>query len=77
MANENYDPNARYDHGPNAATGGRVSEQSVLAAGADYGLASDGALVHAESRVGFGAAGALRDNTGGNVAGAPRSINNT
>jgi hypothetical protein len=85
MATVNYDPNARYDHGPNAAGTGRVSVQGVLQAAATPGLASDSTLAAAELRVGFGAAGIPKDlirsvstpKTGPNVAGNPRSINNT
>jgi len=88
MADLNYNPNARYDHGPNAAGCGRVSNQDLLqvGSGGDTGLKGDGALAAAELRVGFSAAGALRtgdrsisyvNNSGPNVAGAPRSVNNT
>lgn len=88
MADLNYNPNARYDHGPNAAGCGRASNQAVLQAGsgANTGLKGDGALAAAELRVGFSAAGALRtgdrsinytNNGGPNVAGAQKSINGT
>lgn len=88
MADLNYDPNARYDHGPNAAGCGRVSNQAVLQTGSGgyTGLKGDGALAAAELRTGFSAAGTLRtgdrsinytNNGGPNVAGAPRSVNNT
>lgn len=88
MADTNYDPNARYDHGPNAAGGGRVSNQATLQAGSggNTGLKGDGALAAGELRTGFSAAGALRtgdrsinytNNGGPNVAGAPRSVNGT
>lgn len=84
MADLNYDPNARYDHGPNAAGCGRVSNQEVLNAATPYtGLDFDGAMQAAELRTGFGAAGIPKGmnryglNTGPNVAGAPRSVNNT
>lgn len=88
MADVNYNPNARFDHGPNAAGCGRVSTQATLQAGsvAVTGLKGDGALAAAELRTGFSAAGALRtgdrsinfiNNSGPNVAGAPRSHNGT
>lgn len=77
MATQNYDPNARFDHGPNAAGTGRVSNQPTLQAESSPGLAADGALEGAELRVGFSAAGVPRNNVGPNVAGSPRSINNT
>lgn len=77
MADTNYNPNARFDHGPSAAGAGRVSNQAVLNAESSPGLASDGALEGAELRAGFSAAGVPRNNTGGNVAGAPRSVNGT
>ena len=88
MADLNYDPNARYDHGPNAAGCGRVSNQAVLQAGSGghRGLKGDGALAAAELRTGFSAAGTLRpgdrsinfvNNSGPNVAGAQKSVNST
>jgi hypothetical protein len=81
MADLNYDPNARYDHGSSAAGTGRVSNQNVLltssAYGSNTGLGTDGALHYAEVRTGFHAAGLVRSNIGPNVAGAPRSVNNT
>lgn len=75
MANVNYNPNARYDNGPYAAGSDRVSNQETLQAGT--GLASDYAMTQANSRDGFSAAGCPRNNSGPNVAGAPRSVNNT
>lgn len=86
MATVNYDPNARYDHGPNAAGTGRVSVQSVLQSPTYPGMESDGCTAAAELRVGFGAAGIPRElnrgtravaNTGPNAAGNPRSYNST
>lgn len=76
MADQNYNPNARYDNGPNAAGSGRVSTQAVLVAGTSKGLQADGTTASANSRSGFSCAGAPRNNGGPNVAGAPRSINN-
>ena len=70
----NSNPNARYDHGPNAAGSGRGAPASVLAI-APSGLATDGTLVDV-ARVGFSAAGVSRNNGGPNVAGAQRSYNN-
>lgn len=82
MAETNYDPNARYDMGPNAAGCGRVpvsADQNDDTKGLSYprspGLESDSVLANANLRVGFNAAGMPRNNTGPNVAGAPRSIN--
>jgi len=74
---QNYDPNARYDMGPNAAGCSRVSTQEQLNEGSPTrtGLREDGMLWSANSRVGFSAAGVARNNGGPNVAGAPRSIN--
>lgn len=81
MADQNNDPNARYDHGPSAAGCGRVSNQSVLltsaAFGSNTGLATDSTLHYAELRAGFSAAGVPRNNPGPNVAGAQKSINST
>lgn len=77
MADQNNDPNARYDNGPNAAGCGRVSIQSVLQSASTKGLNSDYTLGKAPIRDGFSAAGCPRSNGGPNVAGAPRSINNT
>jgi hypothetical protein len=75
--NVNYNPNARYDMGANAAGCDRVSNQSTLNSGSAKGLASDNALSSANLRAGFSAAGNQRTNSGPNVAGAPRSINGT
>lgn len=85
MADLNYDPNARYDSGPNAAGCGRVSNQDVLQAGAlgVTGMAFDSTIAGAELRAGFNAEGIPhisyrgQSNTGPNVAGAPRSVNGT
>jgi hypothetical protein len=91
--NQNFDPNARYNMGPNAAGCGRVSTQSqlstpvvtVLAVGTQTvtGLslnnsgrvATDGVVANTNVWVGPHAAGVARNNTGPNVAGAERSIN--
>lgn len=74
-----YDPNARYDTGPNAAGCGRASTASVLSGGGANrtGLGTDGVLFSAHVRTGFNAAGVSKNNTGPNAAGAPRSANNT
>jgi len=84
MADLNNDPNARYDNGPNAAGAGRSSNQAVLNAAIPYtGLDFDGSMQAAPLRAGFGAAGIPKGmnrygiNCGPNVAGAPRSVNNT
>jgi len=73
----NYDPNARYDCGPNAAGCGRVSNQAALNSGSPTrtGLRTDGQLWSANQRTGFNAAGVAKNNGGPNVAGAPRGIN--
>lgn len=74
-------PNQRYDNGPNAAGCGRVSNQVVLQladpANLPTGLHTDGTQGKSPIRVGFSAAGIPRNNGGPNVAGAPRSFNNT
>lgn len=86
MATVNYDPNARYDQGPNAAGSNGVlpnlaTDAYITAAnptGGDLstprapGLAVDQSLANAHYRAGFSAAGNQRSNVGGNVAGAPR-----
>ena len=80
MANNNYNPNARYNMGPNAAGTGRAPAQSVLQAAAVTGMNSDGTMGNGDYGPYFhahGVGGANSTNTGGNVAGAPRSINNT
>ena len=77
MADLNYDPNARYDIGPNAAGCGRCSNQNVLDSATQTGLASDGTMGGADLRVGFNVIGGSRKNVGGNVQGAQRSINGT
>lgn len=82
MATGNYDPNARYDNGAHAA-GSNGCPQNIavkpvyqpgLSDTRTPGLASDYALTYANQRCGFHAAGALRNNVGSNVAGAPKSI---
>jgi len=74
-----YDPNARYDTGPNAAGCGRASSQATLQSGAPsrVGLDTDGVQQNSHLRNGFSSAGVARNNTGPNVAGAPRSSQNT
>jgi hypothetical protein len=76
MANKNYDPNARYDNGPNAAGSGRVSSQGTMNTATYKGLRADGTVGAANSRPGSNAAGAVKNNTGPNVVGAQRSYNN-
>lgn len=91
MANVNYDPNARYDMGPNAAGCGRASVEVTLTSTGTYGLTpsdnnilnsggnwgTDGVLANANLRIGLNAAGVHRNNPGPNVQGAPRSVNST
>lgn len=84
MANVNFDPNARYNMGPNAAGCGRVSVETTLTSTGTYGLTmhsfgsgTDDVLANSNLWDGFNAAGAGRANPGPNRAGAPRSINNT
>jgi hypothetical protein len=77
MADTNYNPNARYDNGPNAAGSNGVSKQSVLTADATTGLQTDSTLSHANLRVGLNAAGVSKNNIGPNAAGQPRSVNST
>lgn len=85
MATFNYDPNARYDNGQNAAGSNGVwpslgTDAFVLAALSENGLSDprapglthDYSLADANYRAGFNAAGHNRDNVGGNAAGAPR-----
>lgn len=73
-----FDPNARFDTGPNAAGCGRASTQDVLDdGGSRIGLSTDGVLYSAHLRVGLNAAGVSRNNPGPNVAGATRSYNAT
>ena len=71
LTNINYDPNARYDNGPNAAGAGRVSNQETLQNASASGLTPAGVLGAANLRVGFNAAGVSRDNIGPNAAGQP------
>lgn len=77
MADKNYNPNARYDNGPSAAGSDRMSTQATLQAATTKGLNTDYATGSANSRAGFSAAGCRKNNTGPNVAGAPRSYNGT
>ena len=74
-----FNPNARYDTGPSAAGCGRASAQATLQSGApsSAGLGTDGVLLNAHLRNGLSSAGVSRNNPGPNVAGAPRSSNNT
>lgn len=75
MANNNYDPNARFDQGPASAGADRMSTQVILQSGTNTGLAFDSCMTRAHSRDGFNAAGVSRNNGGPNVAGAQKSIN--
>lgn len=77
MANTNYNPNARYDNGPNAAGSNGISSQTALTTPTETGLQADGTVSAANLRVGFHAAGVDRNNPGPNVAGAPRSVSAT
>lgn len=77
MAIANYNPNARYDTGPNTAGSNGISSQAVLTAPTAKGLQPDGTINAANLRTGFNAAGMPRNNPGPNVAGAPRSVNAT
>lgn len=75
--NFNYDPNARYDIGANAAGCGGTNmawTQVVLGPLPAYflGLQTDGVKQLSTLRVGFSAAGVDRNNGGPNVAGNPR-----
>ena len=87
MATLNYDPNARYDQGQNAAGSNGVwpslgTDAFILRAlGANGlsddrtpGLAHDYTLVAAHYRTGFSAAGHERDNPGPNKAGSQRGF---
>ena len=77
MPDKNFDPNARYNTGPNAAGCGRASNQSTLQAAGTTGLNSDGTVGNAEVYAGPHTAGETRTNGGPNVAGAKKSINAT
>lgn len=91
MATVNYNPNARYDQGPNAAgsngvlpnvaTDAFISAANPDSGGLSYprtcGLAVDQSLINAHYRAGFNAAGNQRSNVGGNVAGSPRGNGTT
>jgi hypothetical protein len=74
-----YDPNARYDCGPNAAGCGRVANNEMRALspvpGYYAGLNQNGATFQSTSRTGFSAAGVIRANTGPNRAGRPLDVN--
>ena len=87
MKTLNYDPNARYDQGANAAGSNGVwpslgTDAFVLATLGENGLSSprnpglmhDYTLNDAHRRCGFAAAGAFRDNPGPNKAGSSRGI---
>lgn len=87
MATLNYDPNARYDNGQNAAGSNGVwpslgTDAYVLATLGGNGLsdprfpglAIDQSLANANYRAGFSAAGNQRSNVGPNAAGQPRGI---
>jgi hypothetical protein len=116
--NINNDPNARYDHGPNAAGTGRstyppqttvivetAGTAFTVTAGGPYaiagtltgatylygttastgsfsfdvvsGMAHDTSIQASPLRDGFSCAGNIKNNPGPNVAGAPRTFNNT
>jgi len=85
MPNLHFDPNARFDTGPNAAGCGRFSNQTAAAAAAVKGANFDGVIGGTTLRIGGNAAGVPRVvipgngsiNSGPNNAGDPRSINNT
>lgn len=78
-ANFNDNPNARYDNGPNCAGSSPASTQQTLQSALPLsGLRSDGTTwASVTPRVGFSAAGVARNNSGPNVAGAPRSYRDT
>lgn len=77
MPNNNFNVNGRYNTGSQVAGGGRISNQAALQAASTTGLSTDGTMGNAILNVGRNAAGVSRNNGGGNVAGAPRSVNNT
>lgn len=93
MATVNYNPNARYDQGQNAAGSNGVlpnvaTDAFIAAAALDggglsdpgaarRGLAVDQSLGNAHYRAGFSAAGNQRSNVGGNAAGSPRGNGTT
>jgi hypothetical protein len=72
-SNLSYNPNARYDCGPNAAGAGRMPNQATLLTAAYSGLDATGVVSQSTVRTGFNAAGVAKNNGGPNVAGAPRS----
>jgi len=74
MANKNFDPNARYDNGPSAAGSGRISTPAPTT---NSGLATDNTVTNSNIECGFNCAGNQKKNNGPNVAGNPRSYNNT
>jgi len=74
-SNLNYDPNAPFDMGANAAGCGRYSNLTAALATIPRGLDTDGVVNGTTLRVGFNAAGMVKTNGGPNVIGAPRSIN--
>ena len=90
MATLNYDPNARYDQGQNAAGSNGVwpslgTDAFVRAALGENGLSDerspglmhDYSLTAANYRAGFSAAGHHRDNPGPNKAGSQRGFPGT
>jgi len=77
MADKNFDPNARYNTGLNAAGTGRQASDAVRQAAAVKGLNTDGTVGGSELSSGPNCAGSVRSNTGPNVAGAQKSINAT
>ena len=72
--NLNYDPNARYDSGPNAAACGKTVNQGTLQTGIPQGNTSAGVVNNGVIRTGFSAAGVPKNNAGPNAAGAPRTF---
>lgn len=74
MANQNFDPGARYDSGPNCAGAGRSTWPANTTA--PTGLQPDGTVGNSTIWQGYNFAGAPRNNVGCNTAGEPRSINN-
>jgi hypothetical protein len=75
MANKNFDPNARYDNGPNCAGAGRVTYPTDTTA--PTGVASDGVVANSNVFCGYNCAGGNRNNPGPNTSGEQRSYNNT
>jgi len=74
----NFDPNARFDMGPNAAGCGRTGVQATMQSwGTEVsGMGTNAVQGGAEIWSGFSCAGNFKTNVGPNVAGAQRSYNN-